>query len=83
MTVTLALSGPDAGDFSVLTATLTLVDGGAVQDLGIACTPSVSATRVATLTVTHNAVGSPALYALRCTGRSGYRIFLPLVFRDS
>ncbi len=83
LTVTPALSGLDRGDFAVPTATLTLLDGGPAQELVISCTPMLAATRAATLTVTHNAEGSPAVYALRCAGKhSSHMIFLPLVLRN-
>jgi uncharacterized repeat protein (TIGR01451 family) len=82
LVVTPALSGPDAAYFGVSPSTLTIADGGVVQDLTIACTPSVQRTLAATLTVAHNADGSPALYPLSCTGEA-YRIHLPLVVRGS
>ena len=79
LTITSAvLSGPDAGDFSVTPPTLTIPVGGAAQDLLITCTPSAGGTRTATLTVNHNALGSPATYPLACTGLAT-RVMLPIV----
>ncbi|MDM8530767.1 choice-of-anchor D domain-containing protein, partial [Anaerolineales bacterium HSG25] len=63
-----SLSGTNAADFSVTPATLSISDGGAAQDLTITCTPSSAGTLTATLTVNHNASGSPATYTLQCTG---------------
>jgi len=63
-----SLSGANMADFSVTPATLTIADGGAAQNLAIQCTPSGSGLRSATLTVNHNASGSPATYTLNCTG---------------
>ncbi len=84
LTVTPTLSGPDMGDFAVPTATLTLLDGDPAQALVISCAPTLTTTRAATLTITHNAEGSPAVYALRCAGKqSKHMIFLPLVIRNS
>ncbi len=64
-----ALSGANPGDFSVTPATLTLADGGAAQNLTVQCTPAAAGLRTATLTVNHNAPGSPATYTLTCTGK--------------
>jgi ELWxxDGT repeat protein len=63
-----SLSGTNASDFSVSPATLSIADGGAAQDLTITCTPASAGLRTATLTVTHDAPGSPASYTLACTG---------------
>jgi uncharacterized repeat protein (TIGR01451 family) len=78
--VTPTLVGPDAADFDVTPSTLTIPDAVVAQDLTIACRPSVTGTLAATLTVAHNATGSPALYPLSCTGEA-YAIYLPLVLR--
>jgi hypothetical protein len=80
--VTPTINGPDAGDFEVMPSTLTLPDGGTDQDLTIECTPSITGTLVATLTVAHNAPGSPALYPLSCTGESLNYVYLPMVIRN-
>ncbi len=64
-----ALGGANPGDFSVTPATLTLADGGAAQNLTVQCTPAAAGLRTATLTVNHNAPGSPATYTLNCTGK--------------
>ncbi|HNT74232.1 MAG TPA: choice-of-anchor D domain-containing protein [Anaerolineae bacterium] len=82
LVVTPTVSGANAGDFSVTPSTLTIEDGGAAQTLTIACTPTLDGTRVATLTVAHNAPGGPALYSLHCTGGTAYTIHLPLLFRN-
>ncbi len=63
-----ALAGANPGDFSVTPATLTLADGGAARNLTVQCTPAAAGLRTATLTVNHNASGSPATYTLNCTG---------------
>ncbi|OQX12979.1 MAG: hypothetical protein BWK80_43220, partial [Desulfobacteraceae bacterium IS3] len=64
-----ALSGANTGDFSVTPKTLTIADGGAAQNLTVQCTPGAPGARTATLTVSHNAAGSPATYTLNCTGK--------------
>jgi hypothetical protein len=85
--VTPTLSGPNAADFDVAPSTLTILDGGAAQDLTISCTPSVSGTvavpLMAMLTVVHNASGSPAVYPLSCIGEAQHYIYLPLVPRNN
>ncbi len=63
-----ALSGANAGDFSVSPATLTVADGGAAQNLTIQCRPGGFGARTAMLTVNHNGAGSPATYTLNCKG---------------
>jgi len=62
-----ALTGTNAGDFSVTPATLSIADTGAPQNLTIQCTPTATGLRTATLTVNHNVPGSSA-YTLNCTG---------------
>ncbi len=83
LVVTPALSGPNAADFGFTPSTLTIPDGGAAQDLTISCTPSVTGTLAATLTVAHNAPGSAAVYALSCSGEALYYIYLPLLLRNN
>jgi hypothetical protein len=84
LVVTPTLSGADAHDFGLAPTTLTILDGGAAQDLTIGCTPSLTGTLAATLTVAHNAPGSPAVYGLSCTGAAfDYAVYLPVVVRDS
>jgi uncharacterized repeat protein (TIGR01451 family) len=78
--VTPTLAGPDAAAFGITPSTLTIPDGGKPQDLTIACSPSVTRTLASTLTLAHNATGSPALYPLSCTGEA-YTVYLPLVLR--
>jgi hypothetical protein len=73
------LSGANAADFSVSPATLSIADGGAPQVLYIRCTPSAYGPRTATLTINHNAAGSPAIYTLSCTGTN--RTYFPNIFR--
>ena len=63
-----SLGGANPGDFSVAPATLSIADGGAAQNFTIQCTPLLAGARTATLTVNHNAAGSPATYTLNCTG---------------
>jgi hypothetical protein len=83
LVVTPALSGADSADYGFAPATLTILAGGADQHLTIGCTPSVSRTLVATLTVAHNAAGSPAVYPLDCIGVVlNNDIYLPLVLRN-
>jgi len=62
------LSGANVADFSVTPATLSIADAGAAQNLTITCTPTAVGSRSATLTVNHNAPGTPATYTLNCTG---------------
>jgi hypothetical protein len=82
--VTPTLSGADDADFWFEPATLAVRDGGGGQALTIGCTPSVSGTLAATLTVVHNAPGSPAVYALGCRGEGYvYTVYLPTVVRSS
>jgi hypothetical protein len=73
-----SISGPDAADFSVTPTTLTIANGGTAQSLTVSCTPSALGVRTATLSVTHNAASSPALYTLTCTSAGRY---LPFVWR--
>jgi CSLREA domain-containing protein len=69
LTITNAtVSGTNAADFSVSPTSLTIPDGGPSQNLTVTCTPSAPGSRTATLSVTHNASGSPATYTLTCTG---------------
>ena len=82
LVVTPTLSGADAADFWFAPTTFTILDGGAARDLNIGCTPSFTGTLAATLTVAHNAPGSPAVYPLSCTGEAQHNIYLPLVIRD-
>ena len=63
-----AISGANAADFAVTPASFSILNGGASKDLTITCAPSVAGTRTATLTVNHNASGSPATYTLTCVG---------------
>ena len=74
----LVLSGPNAADFSVSPTSFSIVDGGAAQTVNVTCTPAGYGLRTATLTVNHNAAGSPATYTLNCTGLIIY--YFPIVF---
>ncbi|MBN2006874.1 MAG: choice-of-anchor D domain-containing protein, partial [Anaerolineae bacterium] len=82
LVVTPTLSGAAAADFSITPPTLSILDGGAAQALTVSCTPSMAGTRAATLTVAHNAPGSPAFYPLRCTGGTVQTVYLPLVVKN-
>jgi hypothetical protein len=82
LVVTPTLGGADAEEFSIAPSTLTIPDDAAAQDLTISCTPSATRTLAATLTVVHNAPGSPAVYLLNCTGRKWDTVYLPLVVRN-
>ncbi|MDC0711251.1 hypothetical protein POL68_22465 [Stigmatella sp. ncwal1] len=62
------LTGPHKAEFSVAPGTLTLPDGSAPQTLTVTCTPGGLTARTASLTVHHNAPGSPAIYSLTCKG---------------
>ena len=73
------VGGPDAADFSVLPDTLSIAAGSAAQHLNIQCSPNLPGLRTATLTVKHNAVGSPATYTLTCLGRVA--VYLPIIMR--
>lgn len=73
------LSGANAADFNVSPATLSIADGGAARPLNIRCTPSAYGLRIATLTINHNAVGSPATYTLSCAGT--VRAYFPSILR--
>lgn len=64
-------SGINATEFSISSQRLTIADGGASQALTITCTPIAASMRRATMTVNHNAPGSPAIYTLSCYGESG------------
>ncbi len=85
--VTPTLSGPDAADFGFAPTTLTILDGGAAQDLIIYCTPSFTGTLVrtmtATLTMVHNALGGPTIYPLSCSSEALTYVYLPLVLKNN
>ncbi len=82
LVVTPTLSGADGADLKFAPTTLTILDGGPARDLTIGCTPSITGTLAATLTVAHNAPGSPAVYPLNCTGEALHYIYLPLVLKN-
>ena len=73
------LSGASAADFSISPPTLSIADGGVAQALYIRCTPSTYGSRTATLTINHDAAGSPATYTLSCTGTD--RTYFPNILR--
>jgi CSLREA domain-containing protein len=49
----------------------TITDGGSSQDLTLTCSSATAGSFSATLTVNHNATGSPATYTVNCTVNSG------------
>lgn len=66
----IAITGADAGKFSVTPASFSIADGGAAQDVVVTCDASTVGTFTkATLEVTHNGtnITSPATYPLSCT----------------
>lgn len=73
-----SVSGTNADDFSVSPASLSIADGDPSQNLTITCTPSATGIRTTTLTVNHDAAGSPASYTLNCTG-THQRIYFPYI----
>jgi sugar lactone lactonase YvrE len=75
-----SLSGPNAADFSVSPADLSIANGAPAQSLTITCTPSAVGERTTTLTVNHNGPGSPAIYQLSCTGVEA-KLYLPIIQR--
>ena len=80
LNVSHSLGGANAADFSVSPETLSIPDGGAAQSLSIRCVPGGFGLRTATLTVNHNAAGSPATYTLNCTGQ--LIMYVPMVIRN-
>jgi hypothetical protein len=75
-----SLSGPNAADFSVSPANLSIGNGEPAQALTITCTPSAVGERTATLTVNHNGPGGPATYPLSCIGTEA-QLYLPIVLQ--
>ncbi len=63
-----SVSGINGANFSVSPSSLTIADGGVAQNLTLTCKPTTAGLLTATLTITHNATGSPATYPLNCTG---------------
>ncbi len=74
------LAGANSADFNVTPATLSVPDGGPAQSLYVSCTPGAFGLRTSLLSVRYNALGSPAIYILRCTG--GGMVYLPIVLRQ-
>ena len=65
----ITITGTHAADFVLdETVPFSIVDGGAAVEVGIKFRPRAVGARSATLTVTHNAAGSPATYTLSGTG---------------
>jgi hypothetical protein len=62
-----AVSGPNAAEFSVAPTAFSIADGDPATNVTVTCTPSAPGIRTATLTITHNA-GAAATYALNCEG---------------
>ncbi len=64
-------SGLDQADFTITpTSGFTIANGGAPQSISIICMPAMAGNRAATLTISHNGAGSPAVYPLSCTGNA-------------
>lgn len=71
LNVAMAITGTDAAKFSteisgVSATSFSILDGGAQEQVDVVCDGSVLGSFTATLTVTHNATGSPATYPLAC-----------------
>ncbi len=64
---TMTVTGADAGDFTPPSPTSFTLASAAARTLTLACTPTVVGTRTATLTISHNAPGTPASYPLSCS----------------
>jgi hypothetical protein len=75
-----SLSGPNAADFSISPADLSIGNGAPAQALTLTCTPSALGERTATLTVNHNGPDSPATYPLSCIGTEA-KVYLPIVLQ--
>jgi hypothetical protein len=63
----IALSGTDAADFAVSPATISVGAGGS-EDLTITFTPGSAGAKTASMSLTHNAVGTPTSVSLDGTG---------------
>jgi parallel beta-helix repeat protein len=72
----IAITGDAAQDYTIDHACPIVLAGGASCDIDVSFTPSVDGARRATLTVEHDAVGSPVMVAL--LGNS-VEIYLPVV----
>lgn len=59
-------AGDSAISLSSVTLPITIVDGGATQNFGIICFSNAVGVYTGTVTVTHNAPGSPAVYNVTC-----------------
>lgn len=78
----ISLSGANTADFSVTPAMLTIPDGGSAQNVVVRCTPSNVGTRTATMTINHNAAGSPATYTLVCSATAAQqKVYVPVVMK--
>ncbi|HVZ60380.1 MAG TPA: choice-of-anchor D domain-containing protein, partial [Terriglobales bacterium] len=66
----LSITGLNAGDFSITSPPLPIsIAPGASADIQIAFTPKATGARAASLSITHNAIGSPNSIPLSGTGR--------------
>jgi CSLREA domain-containing protein len=64
-----SLSGANAGDFSVTGLPFKIIDGGAVRNIAVSCTPTAAGTRTATLSLTTDDPANLSVsYPLSCTG---------------
>mgnify|MGYP001558311490 CR=1 FL=1 len=64
----MTITGTNSADFSITSATsFTIAEGGANQTTTIQCLSATAGSKVATLSIAHNATGSPATYTLNCT----------------
>ena len=77
------LSGPHAGDFSLINGPpFSIADGGADEVVTIRCTPSGEGVRTATLSFTTNDPSQPDVsYTLTCTGVIFY-VYLPGLLKN-
>lgn len=62
-----ALSGANAGDFTVSPTSFSVANGGS-QDLTVSFTPSATGSRTASIDITHDAPGSPNSVAISGSG---------------
>jgi|GEM_PF-1618338 len=63
------ISGANAADFGITAggAPFNIASGGASRTITIRCLSNITGSKTATLSITHNATGSPATYTLTCT----------------
>jgi hypothetical protein len=78
------ITGANASDFSITAggAPFSIASGGANQTITIRCLSNTAGSKTATLTITHNAPGSPATYPLTCTVNTPtLKLYLPLILK--